>query len=113
VRCRVHGCESDGFKLHELKKRQELFELPSEVIVCELHRGELSEPNTEWVMVNRSDGSRDLYVGASLRQLSEYIMLERSMGRSAAQRRRLENPAGSGCPKSHKTRPQQRPVMVA
>jgi hypothetical protein len=50
VKSWVHGCESDGFKLHELKKRQELFELPSEVIVCELHRGELSEPNTEWVM---------------------------------------------------------------
>lgn len=76
MECWVHGCESDGFKFHELAKRQQPYEFPSEVIVCELHRGELSEPNTEWVMVNRSDGSRDLYVGASLRQLSEYIVLE-------------------------------------
>lgn len=27
-------------------------------------------------MVNRSDGSRDLYVGAALRQLSEYVVVK-------------------------------------
>jgi hypothetical protein len=65
-----------GFKLHELKKRESPYELPSEVIVCELHRGELSEPGTEWMMVNHSDGGHDLYIGASLRRLNEFIVAE-------------------------------------
>jgi hypothetical protein len=45
----LHGCESDGFKLQELAKRELSYGLPSEVVVCELHGAELSEPNTEWV----------------------------------------------------------------
>jgi hypothetical protein len=76
AKCWVHGCESDGFKLHSLKERQEPFEFPSDVVVCELHRSELAGENPEWVMFNNLDGSRDLYVGASLRQLNEYIVVE-------------------------------------
>ena len=76
VNCWVHKCESDGFKIHELAKRQGVFGLPSEVVVCELHRSELAGENPEWAMFNNTDGSRDLYVGRSLRELKQYLVTE-------------------------------------
>jgi hypothetical protein len=76
VKCWVHKCESDGFKGHELAERQTPYEFPSEVVVCELHRGQLSEPGTEWMMANHSDGRHELYIGMALRELNEFLVVE-------------------------------------
>jgi hypothetical protein len=76
VKCWVRGCESDGFKFYQLAKQETLFDFPSEVLVCGLHRQELADPNCEWMMVNHSDGSHDLYIGAALRQLNEYVVVK-------------------------------------
>jgi hypothetical protein len=43
VDCWVRGYESAGSKLHELAERQYPYGLPSEVVVCELLRGELAD----------------------------------------------------------------------
>lgn len=98
VKCWVHGCESDGFKGHELAKREQPYGWPSEVVVCELHRGELADGHSEWVMVNRSDGSHDLYVGTALRQLNEYVVLEPPASRLvySADARKYSSPDDSG-----------------
>jgi hypothetical protein len=46
-----------------------------EVAVCPLHRDELAGDDPEWMLTNDVDGRR-LYVGTSLRQLNEYLLLE-------------------------------------
>jgi hypothetical protein len=94
----VHGCESDGFKGHELAAREQPYGLPSEVVVCELHRGELADGHSEWMMVNRSDGSHDLYVGAALRQLNEYVVVESPTSRLvySADARKYSSPDDRG-----------------
>jgi hypothetical protein len=46
-----------------------------DVGVCGVHRDELSDPNTHWVLENNIDG-RVLRIGAKLRELNEYVVLE-------------------------------------
>jgi hypothetical protein len=45
------------------------------VVICELHREQLCNPATEWVLANETDGRR-LLVGPMLAEMNEYILLE-------------------------------------
>lgn len=40
--------------------------------MCNLHKGELENPETEWMLVR---DERKLYVGDNLRDLNEYVLL--------------------------------------
>lgn len=73
--CMVVGCESSAYAVHDLYKHKgkEWASLPAEVPVCNLHKDELAKPETEW-MLERDE--RKLYVGSSLRELNEYIVVE-------------------------------------
>ncbi|OMC14950.1 hypothetical protein A5736_20420 [Mycobacterium sp. SP-6446] len=61
--------------MHTLKERSGAFDFPKEVVVCELHREQLSDPTTEWVLINDL-GRRRLLVGPMLAELNEYILME-------------------------------------
>jgi hypothetical protein len=41
--------------------------------VCNVHKDELAEPDAEWLL---DRDTRTLYLGDSLRQLNEYILVE-------------------------------------
>ena len=71
--CMVVGYESSAYKVHNLTPNAEWASMPSEIIVCNLHKDELDNPNTEW-MLDRD--SRQVYVGDSLRDLNEYILVD-------------------------------------
>lgn len=70
--CFVVGCESSAYTVHNLTPNREWASLPAEVAVCNLHKEELENPDTEW-MLERSE--RKLYVGDSLRDLNEYVLV--------------------------------------
>ncbi|WP_156747211.1 hypothetical protein [Mycobacterium sp. E2462] len=78
AKCLVHGCESDGFEpALTLSQRRGDPEFLTDVIVCGVHRDELSAPNAEWSLLTGSDWeTRELFVGMSLRQLNEHVVLE-------------------------------------
>jgi hypothetical protein len=76
AKCWVHGCESDGFYPYTLKERQGPFDFPSDEVVCGVHRDELSDPSTEWAMIESPEGWQELRVGRSLSELNEYLVLE-------------------------------------
>lgn len=65
----------DATDVHRLKERDGDFDWPKDVAVCDMHREQLSDPATEWVLVNERDGRR-LLVGGMLAELNEYILLE-------------------------------------
>ena len=46
-----------------------------QVGVCEPHQQQLSDADTEWLLCNNID-RRDIWVGDSLQELNEYILLE-------------------------------------
>lgn len=75
MKCQVHGCESDALTLHTLRARQGWADYPMEGGVCGVHRNELSDPNTHWMLTNDT-GGRELRIGAKLRELNEYVVLE-------------------------------------
>lgn len=60
--------------MHRLKERDGAFDFPTDMIVCEIHREQLSNPATEWVLLNEGRGRR-LLVGPMLAELNEYILL--------------------------------------
>jgi hypothetical protein len=69
----VAGCESSALTDHDLTPNKEWASLPGWVIVCNVHKDELAEPDAEWLL---DRDTRTLYLGDSLRQLNEYILVE-------------------------------------
>jgi hypothetical protein len=73
--CMVVGCGSSAYAVRDITKdqpEQGWARLPSDVLLCNLHAEELKDPETEWMLVR---DERKLYVGDSLRNLNEYILL--------------------------------------
>ena len=73
--CMVVGCGSSAYAVEDItadQPHQGWSRLPGDVLVCNLHAGQLKEPGTEWVLVR---GERKLYIGDSLRKLNEYILV--------------------------------------
>lgn len=70
--CIVVGCGSSAYNVHDLTPNREWAGLPAEFLVCNVHKAELAQPETEWMLV-RDEGK--LYVGDSLRNLNEYVLL--------------------------------------
>ena len=58
-----------------LKPPDSPYAYPTEVVLCEIHREQLSDPATEWILLNESDGRR-LLVGPMLAELNEYVLVE-------------------------------------
>jgi hypothetical protein len=75
TQCELEHCSFDATDVHRLKERDGDFDWPKDVAVCGFHREQLSDPATEWVLLNESDGRR-LLVGGMLAELNEYILLE-------------------------------------
>jgi hypothetical protein len=73
--CMVVGCGSSAYAVRDITKdqpEQGWARLPGDVLLCNLHAEELKDPETEWMLVR---DERKLYVGDSLRNLNEYILL--------------------------------------
>lgn len=71
----VVGCESWAHAIQDItadQPEQGWSHLPGDVVVCNLHAEQLKDRETEWMLV-RDEGK--LYVGDSLRNLNEYILL--------------------------------------
>jgi hypothetical protein len=73
--CQVERCRFPATALHTLKERSGAFDYPKEVVVCEVHREQLSDPETEWMLINDLE-RRQLLVGPMLGELNEYILIE-------------------------------------
>jgi len=73
--CQVERCQFPATTLHTLKERDGAFDWPKEMIVCDIHREQLSDPSTEWLLLNETTGRR-LLVGPMLAELNEYILSE-------------------------------------
>jgi hypothetical protein len=73
--CQVERCKFPATAMQRLKERGGAFDFPADVAVCDVHREQLSDPATEWVLLNEAEGRR-LLVGAMLAELNEYILLE-------------------------------------
>jgi hypothetical protein len=71
--CTVVGCESSAYAPHDLTPDAPWGSMPSGIAVCNLHKAELEKPDTEW-MLDRNN--RQVYVGDSLRNLNEYILVD-------------------------------------
>lgn len=73
--CMVSGCGSSAYAVADLtadQEHQDRSRLPADVLLCNLHRDELAEPETEWMLARDRNGTK-LDVGHSLRSLNEYI----------------------------------------
>jgi hypothetical protein len=71
----VVGCESSAHAISDITKNQSWqgwSRLPGDTLLCNLHAEQLKDPETEWLLVR---GERALYVGDSLRNLNEYIVI--------------------------------------
>jgi hypothetical protein len=75
AQCQVERCKFPATAMHRLKEPRGGFDLPAEVVVCDIHREQLSDPATEWVLLNDREGRR-LLVGPMLAELNEYILAE-------------------------------------
>lgn len=73
--CQVERCKFPATAMHRLKERSGAFDFPADIAVCGIHREQLSNPATEWILLNELDGRR-LLVGPMLAELNEYILLE-------------------------------------
>jgi hypothetical protein len=71
----VERCKFPATAPYRLKERDGAFDFPKDVVVCDLHREQLSNPSTEWVLLNDREGRR-LLVGPMLAELNEYILME-------------------------------------
>ncbi len=72
MKCEVYGCESDAHPpAHMLGRRG-----PTEVKVCNLHRDELSKPDTAIGFMSDGTGKRELLMGFHLRALNEFKVIE-------------------------------------
>lgn len=56
--CQVERCRFPATARHTLKERNGAFDFPKEVLVCEVHREQLSDPATEWVLLNDRERRR-------------------------------------------------------
>ncbi|BBY36515.1 hypothetical protein MMAN_06490 [Mycobacterium mantenii] len=72
AQCMVAGCESSALTIHNLTPNREWASLPGEILVCNLHKEELEKPGAEWLLERDED---KIYVGDSLRNLNEYILV--------------------------------------
>ena len=68
----MERCKFPATAPYRLKERDGAFDFPKDVVVCDLHREQLSNPTTEWVLLNDREGRR-LLVGPMLAELDEYI----------------------------------------
>ena len=74
--CMVAGCGSSAHAVRDItadQPHQGWSRLPGDVLVCNLHADQLKDPDTEWLLVR---DERTLYVGDSLRNLDEYVLLD-------------------------------------
>lgn len=74
-KCQVERCTFPATALHTLKERDGAFDYPKEVIVCGVHKQQLTDPATEWLLLNDREGRR-LLVGPMLAELNEYLLTE-------------------------------------
>lgn len=73
--CAVEHCSFQAVASRRLKPPDSPYAYPTEVVLCEIHREQLSDPSTEWILLNESNGRR-LLVGPMLAELNEYILVE-------------------------------------
>lgn len=73
--CQVERCKFPATAMHRLKERSGAFDFPADVAVCDIHQEQLSDPATEWLLLNEREGRR-LLVGGMLAELNEYILIE-------------------------------------
>jgi hypothetical protein len=73
--CQVERCAFPATARHTLKERSGALDFPKEVLVCDVHREQLSNPATEWVLLNDHERRR-LLIGPMLAELNEYILME-------------------------------------
>ena len=73
--CAVEHCSFQAVASQSLKPPDSPYAWPTEVVLCEIHRQQLSDPATEWILLNESTGRR-LLVGPMLAELNEYIVVE-------------------------------------
>jgi len=74
-KCQVERCTFPATALHTLKERDGAFDYPKEVVVCGVHKQQLMDPTTEWLLLNDRAGRR-LLVGPMLAELNEYVLSE-------------------------------------
>ncbi|VBA38532.1 hypothetical protein LAUMK13_02127 [Mycobacterium innocens] len=74
-KCQVERCTFPATSLHTLKERDGAFDFPKEVVVCGVHKQQLMDPATEWLLLNEQEGRR-LLVGPMLAELNEYLLIE-------------------------------------
>lgn len=74
-KCQVERCTFPATALHTLKERDGAFDYPKEVVVCGVHKEQLIDPATEWLLLNDREGRR-LLVGPMLAELNEYLLTE-------------------------------------
>lgn len=72
--CIVVGCGSSAYAIQDVTPNREWASLHGDVRVCNVHKDELAKPETEWILT-RDQGKQQLFVGDSLRNLNEYILL--------------------------------------
>lgn len=104
--CQAERCRFPATARHTLKERSGAFDFPKEVVVCEVHREQLSDPATEWVLINDPERRR-LLVGPMLAELNEYILMEpiAKLTLHMAASRDLSHPEHSGYHLPLKVRP--------
>jgi hypothetical protein len=73
--CAVEHCSFQAVASRRLKPPDSPYAYPTEVVLCEIHREQLSDPATEWILLNDSNGRR-LLVGPMLAELNEYVLVE-------------------------------------
>ena len=73
--CQVERCKFPATGMHRLKERVGRLDFPADMAVCDIHREQLIDPATEWVLLNEQEGRR-LLVGPMLAELNEYILVE-------------------------------------
>jgi hypothetical protein len=74
-KCQVERCTFPATAMHTLKERDGAFDYPKEVVVCGVHKQQLMDPTTEWLLLNDTEGRR-LLVGPMLAELNEYLLAE-------------------------------------
>lgn len=74
-KCQVERCMFPATALHTLKERDGAFDYPKEAVVCGIHKEQLIDPATEWLLLNYREGRR-LLVGPMLTELNEYLLTE-------------------------------------
>jgi hypothetical protein len=76
VKCEVFKCESDAHVPPHTLIPAQGWNWPTEITVCNFHRGEVSKPASRWKWIHDVDGTRHLLLGFGQLELNEYVVLE-------------------------------------